>query len=204
MASILKRLKIAQVEKRNWRDELSDYLTMYRTTPHSTTGVSQSEMLFKRKIWKRLPTLDTSFYDPDDMDQGIRDRDAEKKGIAKYHADEQFQAKESDVAEGDKVLLKQRCKNKLSSNSDAEPYEVVSKKGNSVTVQKSGASYKRNVTHVKKYCEPISDDNACEPNDVNIESPESEKCENVPDVSVNLRPVRIRKLPSIFDDFVMT
>lgn len=57
--SILKRLKIAQVEKRNWRDELSDYLTMYRTTPHSTTGVSPSEMLFKRKIRTRLPTLDT-------------------------------------------------------------------------------------------------------------------------------------------------
>lgn len=66
--SILKRLKIAQVEKRNWRDELSDYLTMYRTTPHSTTGVSPSEMLFKRKIRTRLPTLDTSFYDPDYMD----------------------------------------------------------------------------------------------------------------------------------------
>ena len=42
--SILKRLKIAQIEKRNWRDELSDYLTMYRTTPHSTTGISPSEM----------------------------------------------------------------------------------------------------------------------------------------------------------------
>lgn len=147
--SILKRLKIAQVEKRNWRDELSDYLTMYRTTPHSTTGVSPSEMLFKRKIRTRLPTLDTSFYDPDYMDQEIHDRDAEKKGIAKYHVDEKFQAKESDVAEGDKVLLKQRCENKLSSNFEAEPYEVMSKKGNSVTVQKNGASYKRNVTHEK-------------------------------------------------------
>lgn len=57
---------------------------------------------------------------------------------------------------------------------------------------------------MKKYWEPISDDNAWEPNDVNIESSESEKCKNVPDVSVNLRPVRIRKLPSKFDDFVMT
>lgn len=34
------------------------------------------------------------FYDTDDKDQEIRDRVAEKKGIAKYHADEKFQAKE--------------------------------------------------------------------------------------------------------------
>lgn len=63
--SILKGLKIAQVEKSNWRDELSDYLTIHKITPHSTTGVSPSEMLFK-------------------IVQGIRD--AEKKGMAKYHA----------------------------------------------------------------------------------------------------------------------
>lgn len=37
----------------------------------------------------------------------IYDRDAEKKGIA----DEIIQAKEIDIAEGEKVLLKQRCEN---------------------------------------------------------------------------------------------
>lgn len=30
-------------------------------------------------------TIDTSFYDQDDVDQKIRDRDKEKKRIAKYH-----------------------------------------------------------------------------------------------------------------------
>lgn len=36
--SILKRLIISQNEKRNWKEDLLDYLVMYRTTPHSTTG----------------------------------------------------------------------------------------------------------------------------------------------------------------------
>lgn len=79
---------------------------------HSTSGVSPSEMLFKRKIRTRLSTLDTLFYDQDDMDHEICDRDAEKKGIAKYNADWNFKAKKSDDAEGDKVLLKQRSENK--------------------------------------------------------------------------------------------
>jgi hypothetical protein len=57
--SILKRLKIAQIEKRNWYNKLSDLLIIYRTTPHSTTGISPSEMLFKRKISSQLPILDT-------------------------------------------------------------------------------------------------------------------------------------------------
>lgn len=72
-------------------------------------------------------------------------------GIWKYHADEKYQAKKSlsDVAEGDKVLQKQRCK-KMPSNFEAEPYKVVSKKRNNVTVR---ACYLRKVTYnyVKKY-----------------------------------------------------
>ena len=81
--SILKRLKIALIEERNWRDELSDYLTMYRTTPLSTTEISPSEMLFKKKLRTKLPMLDTILYDPDEMNQEVRDHDAEKKEMAK-------------------------------------------------------------------------------------------------------------------------
>ena len=44
--SILKRLRIAQAEGRNWRSEIDDFLMMYRITPHSTTGVSPAELLF--------------------------------------------------------------------------------------------------------------------------------------------------------------
>lgn len=91
----------------------------------------------------------------------------------------------------------------MSLNFEAELYEALSKKGNSVPVQKNGTSYKRNDTHVKKYRELISN-NVCEPNDVNVESPESDKSESVLEVSLISRPVRIRKLQKRFDDFVMT
>ena len=55
--SLLKRIKIAQIEKRNWKEELDSFLIMYRTTPHSTTGVSPAELLFRRKLRTRKPGI---------------------------------------------------------------------------------------------------------------------------------------------------
>lgn len=114
---------------------IGEKLTMYRTTHHSRTEVSQFKMLLKWKIRTRLSILAILFYESNDMDQKIHSRDAEKKGIWKYLADEKYQANKSlsGVAEGDKVLQKQRCK-KMPSNFEAEPYKVVSKKRNNVTV----------------------------------------------------------------------
>lgn len=56
---------------------------------------------------------------------------------------------------------------------------------------------------MKKYCEPITDNNAWEPNDVTVESREFVNSESVPDVSVNSCPVRTWKLSSKFDNFNM-
>jgi len=42
---------------------------------------------------------------------------------------------ESSLAPGDKVLLKQKCKNKLLTPVAPEPYDVVTKTGNSVVFE---------------------------------------------------------------------
>lgn len=55
--SLLKRLKIAHAEKREWKEELLDHLLMYRSIPHSTTGVFPAEMLFGRKIKTKMPEI---------------------------------------------------------------------------------------------------------------------------------------------------
>ena len=58
---LMKRIQIARAENKNWRDKLNAYLLMYRSTPHSTTGVSPAELLFNRKIRTKLPELDSNF-----------------------------------------------------------------------------------------------------------------------------------------------
>ena len=72
--SILKRLRIAQAEGRNWRAEIDNFLMMYRSTPHSTTGVSPAELLFGRRIRTKLPHLEEFTVEDE-----VRDRDSERK-----------------------------------------------------------------------------------------------------------------------------
>lgn len=205
--SLLKRIKIAQVEKKNWKEELSSYLMMYRTTPHSTTGVSPAELLFRRKIRTRLPGIDDYSHLAEDQD--IRDRDSEKKEKGKMYIDEKRGARESDVKTGDTVLLKQKPENKLTPTFSTEPYRVMEKIGNSVTVESpSGVQYRRNTTHVKK----LLDNDNSETNNI----PHSENSDDVTDVDITnqtevdketlvpSRPSRVHKMPEKFKDFVVS
>lgn len=73
--SLLKSMRIAQAERKNWRNELVRYLATYITTPHTVTGVCPAESLFGRKIRTKLPKLRETIVN----DEELRDRDWEKK-----------------------------------------------------------------------------------------------------------------------------
>ena len=52
--SLLKRMKIAQAEGKEWKNEVCKYLVTYRSI---TTDVSPAELLFGRKMRTKLPEL---------------------------------------------------------------------------------------------------------------------------------------------------
>lgn len=79
-----------QVEKKDWRMELDSFLMMYRTTPHTVTGVSPAELMFKRKLRTRIPGIEE--HSVDDLE--IRDRDSEQKAKGKMFADKRRNAHE--------------------------------------------------------------------------------------------------------------
>ena len=56
--SLLKRIKIAQIERKDWRKEIESFLVMQRTTPHSTTGVRPEELMFRRKLRTWIPGIE--------------------------------------------------------------------------------------------------------------------------------------------------
>ncbi|XP_052799124.1 uncharacterized protein K02A2.6-like [Mya arenaria] len=72
--TLLKRIKIANAEGKNWKIEIRKFLLAYRTTPHSTTGVPPSELMFNRKIRTKLPEIQFSLNDGE-----VRDRDMFRK-----------------------------------------------------------------------------------------------------------------------------
>ena len=127
---------------------MDDFLMMYRSTPHSTTGVSPAELLFGRKIRTKLPRLQECTCEDE-----VRDRDNERKEKGKMYTGCKRNARENDIQKGDKVLLRQERDNKLSTPFKQVPFTVVQKNGNSVLVEADGVQYRRNVTLVKKYLE---------------------------------------------------
>ena len=107
--------------------------------------MTPTELSFGRKMRTKLPELRE-----ESIESEMRDRDGEMKAKAKRYADKKRSAQESDQAPGDKLLVKQERKNKLSTPFAPEPYDVVTKTGNSVVVESpEGAQLIRNTTHVK-------------------------------------------------------
>lgn len=79
---------------------------MYRSTPHTITGVSPAELIFGRKVRTKLPELDKSKF----VEEEVRKQDAWKKYKGKEYYNKIHQAKESKIKQGDRVLVKEQRK----------------------------------------------------------------------------------------------
>ena len=126
--ALLKAIREAHAEGKNWRGELNKFLLTHRSMPHSKTGKSPAELLFRRVLNIKMPEL-TGLDDEeaDKSDQGARDRHTQKKQENKDYVDKTFHAKERDVREGDLGLLEQKRQNKLSSSYEKDQYEVMTR-----------------------------------------------------------------------------
>lgn len=148
--SLLKSLKISNSEGRNWREELYKFLVAYRSTPHSSTGVTPTFLMQGRELRSKLPELrrENSI-----KNEGVREHDWERKLSGKLYSDTKRGAKISEVTPGSKVLLKNtKERGKLTTNFETIPYTVKQRNGNELVVSsKDGAEYRRNASFVKAY-----------------------------------------------------
>ena len=153
--TVLKIIRIAGIEKKNWKSEMCNFLFHYRTTPHSVTGISPGELLMGRKLRDKLPkvTIASEKLSEGERRNLILERDAARKQKQKEYADKHRLAHTSDIHEGDTVLVKQLHKtNKLTPNFEPVPSQVIRKDGNAVIVQSPGGPMRmRNSAHVKKF-----------------------------------------------------
>ncbi|KAJ8019102.1 hypothetical protein HOLleu_42510 [Holothuria leucospilota] len=118
-------------------------------------------------------------------------------------ADEKRNVSESDISVGDQVLLRRPRVDKLSAPFHETPFEVVDKYHSQVTVQSpEGVTYKRNSSHVKKF---ESGQEVTPQVESSEEGSKSEASGGIADdVGIKpSRPVRTRKMPSRFKDFVI-
>ncbi|XP_062559853.1 uncharacterized protein K02A2.6-like [Armigeres subalbatus] len=153
--SLLKRLQISNALGRNWVQDLQEYLVMYYTTPHSTTGRTPTELLYGRTIRSKIPAFQDIETAPSFSDVADRDRLLKDKG--KENEDIRRRARKSSIDLGDTVLMQNLLPgNKLQTTFGQKEYKVVDRSGPRVTIEdlESGKSYDRNVSHLKKVPEP--------------------------------------------------
>ena len=142
--SILKRLKIATVEGQDLEMELAKYLLLYHSTPHSTTGAPPAQLLFRRSIRDKLPSI----LHPSLEYDTVVDQDLTRKESQKVAADSHRHARPP-VTPGSSVWLPAIPKNKLSPAFDPSPYQVVTHSPQEVLVERDGKRYRRSISAVK-------------------------------------------------------
>lgn len=80
----------------------------YRATPHSTTGFAPFELLFNRKIKKKLPQISTEKNS--DTDRIVQRNDERAKERMKKYAIKRSRARVFNTRVGDTVLIVKESK----------------------------------------------------------------------------------------------
>ena len=55
--TLLKIIRIANLHNTGWKKAVHDFLFHYRTTPHTSTGLSPAEFLMGSRLNDKLPTI---------------------------------------------------------------------------------------------------------------------------------------------------
>ncbi|XP_065058440.1 uncharacterized protein K02A2.6-like [Rhopilema esculentum] len=145
-----KALQTAAIEGKVWRQELQRFLLQYRSTPHCTTKVAPSQLLFNRKVRGKIPEITGRIVINKHKD--ARENEIKSQNYHTKYANQRRNAKESSIAVGDAVLVKQQRRNKITSRFNKTPYLVVERKGTQVTAENSQKHrVTRNVSHFKRF-----------------------------------------------------
>ena len=149
---IEKAIRTAHVEGKDWRTDMFTFLLNYRATPHAMTGASPALLHLGREIRTKVPQVETQLSGAvSAVLQSTRVKDQQAKQHMKACVDRRKRKSASDIASGDKVLLKQTRQNKLSTFYDPHPFTVLERRGPSLIMQRGdGPMFMRNVSHVHK------------------------------------------------------
>ena len=178
------------------------------------TKVPPCELLFNRQIRGKLPSIQKKIII--DRHAEAKENEAKSQIYHKQYADKRRNAKESDIAVGDRVLVKQICRKKLTPRFNHTPYIVVSRRGSRLTAKNEHGHYvTRNISHFKKFTGRTDyDDSEIEDGDITIYREEkatgaqqidhrfSDKENEENGHELNRRPIRTKRTPERFGNAV--
>ncbi|XP_055598902.1 uncharacterized protein K02A2.6-like [Uranotaenia lowii] len=147
---VIKALAAAKNEGRSWKSALFEYVHVHNTKkPHARLGITPFELLVGWQYRGVFPCLWDVRENQIDL-QEIRDRDAVSKLVSKKYADSHRGAMESEIKEGDTVVMLVQKKSKTDPTYSKERYIVLKRIGAKVVIRSDrGVQYERNVQDVK-------------------------------------------------------
>ena len=118
--TLLKSIRAIHAEGKDWRSYFNSMLLDYRSTKHATTQVAPAILLFNRDIGNHFPLLSKTINLSHQEKAKRNDTNSKIKSKTRY---------DKTIKVGDKILVKKRKRNKLTSLYKSEPFKVIEKKG---------------------------------------------------------------------------
>ena len=141
-------VKVAILERRDYKAEIVSFLMMYRNTPHTMTNVAPAKLLLTYQPRTKLPQWESNRQSK--AMRQAREHDKKMKDHMKSYYNKKHKVKESDIKVGDTIIQQQEKKQKFTTRFDPRPYKVMSRSRNALTIERDGVRYRRNVSKVKK------------------------------------------------------
>ncbi|CAF1016621.1 unnamed protein product [Brachionus calyciflorus] len=124
-----------------------------RATPHSTTKVASSQLLFRtRTTTAQFPVVKESLSRVDkDINKLAAKNDKDAKTKMKDYDDKRFRTKTSSFKIGDAVIVKQTRNDKSYSVYDPNPYRIIKINGSMITASRENHEITRNSSFFKLF-----------------------------------------------------
>jgi hypothetical protein len=206
-------VQAGHLEGKSIRESASEFLQMYRATPHSATNISPFEAMHGRRMRATLPMKPD---EGDSIDKGKESRYKEKMRQSRKGTEHRLEV-------GDKVLMRQKKQNKLTPRFNTTEMTVTDVQGSSVEVSSGGSRVFRDASFFKRV-ESEEDDSdqpsgneepeaaadgaeethegSDEEADVEANDVETSASTSQPSVAAG-RPRREARAPARFSDYVM-
>ncbi|XP_061193203.1 uncharacterized protein K02A2.6-like [Saccostrea echinata] len=147
---MMKAVRVAHVDRKNWKQELFRFLRQYRNTPHSSTGLSPFTLMFGRDTRTKLPQISGPTDRP--RDEIARQQDE----YAKRKMRSETRNRTQQINSGDTVLIKNESGNTLTPAYNPEPHIVVSTKGTMISASPCSSPTTKCVTRNSSFFKRIA------------------------------------------------
>ena len=189
-------IQSAILERKPWKKSVNEFLQVYRSTSHSTTGISPCELLVGRKMRTRLNILPLLPFSKDDA--ALSRRVTAQQNKMRTYTDFRRGARTPTFREGDSVRVRKPTHVPKGHPRFTEPMRIQRKVGPATYLLQDGKKWHASrLTGSNAPARPVNSDYPV------IDLPTEEPPTVLqPDVPHDAHPARMRRPPRWLEDFV--